>query len=30
MTPMELIGTIYAAAAAGIVPTWTLFQLRKH
>jgi hypothetical protein len=30
MTPMEMIGAIYAAAAVGIVPTWTIFQMKKH
>ncbi len=30
ITPMELIGTVYVAAAVAIVPTWTLFQLKKH
>ena len=30
MTPMEIIAGVYAAAAVGIVPTWTLFQLKKH
>jgi len=30
MTPMELIATVYAAAAVGIVPTWAIFQAKKH
>jgi len=29
MTPMELIATVYAAAAVGIVPTWAIFQTKK-
>ncbi len=30
MTPMELIASVYVASAVAIVPSWAMFQLKKH
>jgi len=30
MTPIEIIASVYAVAAVGIVPTWAIFQTKKH